>query len=491
MRKYPIREIEEMDEPFSGVRRRNTIPLSDAHPEVAAEWLYEKNAGWGPESVTRASGVRCWWRCSICQREYKAQVCNRTSGQKSACPYCASKRVCDDNALAVFYPSLAKEWHPTKNKKLKFTDVMRASNKRAWWLCRVCSHEWQCAIDDRTIMESGCPACYEARMEQARLHPQRNETPQIVLSADSEPSRSWYEKPSSADFVSLYDFSKRLASEWHPIKNGKITARDIAKGSDAMAWWRCRKGADHEWQAVVYSRTGRKSGCPFCNNRKLSVTNSLAKKNPKLAKEWHPVKNGKLKPADVVAGGRQKYWWQCKVDSSHEWEAQIDSRMSGCGCPDCAHTRVSKQNCLSNEFPYIAAQLHPAKNAEITGDNIAAMSSRKVWWKCAKGPDHEWQATPANRTGRGSGCPFCAGKQLSVISSLAALFPKKTEQWDKKKNGKLRPEDFSPHSKEVVWWICAKKHRWQQSIQKRVRSPISCWECTGVNSPGSKPKAYS
>src|SRR6185369_12534553 len=104
MRKIPIIEIEEVQEPFCGCRRRNMVPLSDAEPEIADEWLYEKNAGWGPEDFSRASGVRCWWICAICMRDYKAQICNRTSGQRSACPYCAGKRVCSDNSLADLAP---------------------------------------------------------------------------------------------------------------------------------------------------------------------------------------------------------------------------------------------------------------------------------------------------------------------------------------------------------------------------------------------------
>lgn len=485
MRKYPIVEIEDMQEPFCGVRRKNLVPLCDAEPEIAEEWLYKENCGWGPEHVSRASGVRCWWECRSCKRPYKAQVCNRTSGQRSACPYCASKRVCEENSFAVLYPHVAREWHPTKNKKFKVTDVMYASGKRAYWLCSKCNHTWECAIADRTILESGCPACYEARMEYARQHPQRHETPQIVLNAGIKPSRQWYEKPSSENFVSLYEYSKTLSRQWHPDKNGDIRPINIAKGSDAIAWWKCRKGPDHEWQAAVYSRTGpRAGGCPFCLNLRLSVTNCLATKAPKLAKEFHPKKNGKLTPQTVIAGGKHKVWWQCSKDKKHEWEADIYRRLRGSQCPDCSHQRVSKDNCLNKDFPYIAAQLHRTKNGGLTGDDIAAFSGTKVWWSCPKGPDHEWEQTPANRTFNGSGCPYCAGKKVSITNCLATLSPETAAQWDKTKNKKLTPKTVSPHSKEVVWWRCDEGHSWQQMVNKRVRSPIACWECTGKTPPG-------
>ncbi|MDR3617464.1 MAG: zinc-ribbon domain-containing protein [Candidatus Obscuribacterales bacterium] len=488
MRKYPIVEIEDMAEPFCGVRRKNMVTLSDAHPYIAEEWVYAKNAGWGPEDVSRASGVRCWWLCRFCNRDYKAQICNRTSGQQSACPYCASKRVCDENSFMVWFPEVAKEWHPTKNGKLKAEEFTHASGIKVWWLCSTCSHDWKCAIADRTCLESGCPACYEARMTYAHDHPSQYETPQRILDENSEPSH-WYGKPSSESFVSLFEWSKALARQWHPTKNGHISANQISKGSDAIAWWKCPKGTDHEWQAPVYSRTKtKKAHCPFCLLKRLSVTNSLAALAPELAKEWHPTKNGKLRPDQVIAGGNDKHWYLCKRDKTHEWETKTNARMKGTQCPDCSHARVSKDNCLNKDFPYIAAQLHPTKNGEYNGDNIAAQSGTKRWWKCYEGPDHDWQATPANRTGRGSGCPACVGKQISVTNCLATLAPEKAKQWDYEKNGSLTPSMVSPHSKEVVWWLCEDGHSWDQSINKRVRSPITCWDCTGKTKPGTQAK---
>lgn len=488
MRKYPIVEIEDMQEPFCGRRRNNTVPLDVAFPEIAAEWLYSRNGGWGPEHVSRASGVRAWWQCSFCSREYKSQISNRTNNS-SGCPYCASKKVCSDNSLTELNPDIAAEWHPTKNKIFKVTSVTKASSKRAWWLCSKCKHSWECAICDRTTLDSGCPACYEARMEYARQNPKRTEHQQIVLSEDSEPSRQWYDKPSSENFVSLYEYSKSIARQWHPTKNGNLRPFQIAKGSDAIAWWKCRKGDDHEWQAPVYSRTrSRQANCPFCLNLRLSATNSLRAKAPEIAKEWHPTKNGKLTPDKVIAGGKRKVWWQCKKDKSHEWETQVYLRIKGGKCPDCNHTRVSKENCLNKDFAYIAAQLHPTKNGDRNGDNIAAQSGQKFWWICPEGPDHVWQATPGNRTSRGSGCPACNGKQVSITNCLATLNPDTASLWHPR-NGKLSPSDITPNSKKLVWWRCPKGHEWQQTVAKRTKSTVKCWTCLGKKSPSTQSKA--
>ena len=43
----------------------------------------------------------------------------------------------------------------------------------------------------------------------------------------------------------------------------------------------------------------------------VAPTNSLSFKNPKLASEWHPTKNGNLTPSDVTLASPKKVWWKC------------------------------------------------------------------------------------------------------------------------------------------------------------------------------------
>ena len=62
---------------------------------------------------------------------------------------------------------------------------------------------------------------------------------------------------------------------------------------------------------------------------------SLAKRFPKLAAEWHPTKNGNLRPEDVSYGSKKKVWWKCHVADDHEWFTTVLSRTykpQGCAC---------------------------------------------------------------------------------------------------------------------------------------------------------------
>src|SRR5438309_2135044 len=112
----------------------------------------------------------------------------------------------------------------------------------------------------------------------------------------------------------------------------------------------------------------------------LSIT------HPQLAAEWHPTKNGDLRPDQVYAGSDKKVWWLCR--GGHEWQARIANRKHERGCPYCAGRKISDTNSLVALFPDLAVEWHPTKNGELTPDQVVAGSARKVWWQCPKFPNH-------------------------------------------------------------------------------------------------------
>ena len=114
--------------------------------------------------------------------------------------------------------------------------------------------------------------------------------------------------------------------------------------------------------------------------------NDLATKRPDLATEWHPTKNGDLKPTDVTAGSEKKAWWRHQVEdgSWHEWQAKVCDRTGArsSGCPYCANRKVlAGFNDLATKRPDLAAEWHPAKNGDLEPSAILAGSHRKFWWR--------------------------------------------------------------------------------------------------------------
>lgn len=209
---------------------------------------------------------------------------------------------------------------------------------------------------------------------------------------------------------------------------------------------------------------------------------SLAYSHRTLSKEWLGERNGELSPRDVTSGSDRKVWWRCKVDPTHEWEASIYNRARlGAGCQMCAGRVATPSTSLRAMHPRIAEEWHAARNGQRTPDTVVPGSCRKVWWKCAADGSHEWQATPASRAKRGSRCPMCSGRIATPTTSLRALYPKLTREWDRARNRDLNPGKLRPGSPRKVWWVCAKDkaHRWQASINNRAMSGKGCPICAG------------
>jgi hypothetical protein len=132
-----------------------------------------------------------------------------------------------------------------------------------------------------------------------------------------------------------------IASEWDAEKNPDIDITKVTARSSKMASWKCEAG--HTWQARIVNRANGTHACPYCSahprhqRRLLPGFNDLAHRNPELASEWHPSKNGTLTPAQIAVNSGKKVWWQGRC--GHEWQARVANRNHGSGCPYCYKIR--------------------------------------------------------------------------------------------------------------------------------------------------------
>lgn len=212
-----------------------------------------------------------------------------------------------NNSLAVVNPSLAKEWHPVKNKGLQPTQVAANSGMKAWWIDKY-GHEWPAVVASRNAGNCGCSICRGLR---------------VLIGFN--------------DLESNYP---QIAAEWNYDKNDGLLPSEVTSKSGKQIWWKCPKG--HEYRRSIIERTAKGHGCPYCSNHKVLVGyNDLQTTHPELASEWLYEKNGDLKPTDVTAGKSIKVWWKCKT-CGREWEAYISNRSRGAGCSSCSHKKGDK-----------------------------------------------------------------------------------------------------------------------------------------------------
>ncbi|MBB2903574.1 putative Zn-finger protein [Kineococcus radiotolerans] len=451
--------------------------LTATHPQLAEEWDGQRNGALSPTQVVAGSDKVVWWRCSQ-GHAYDSPVSRRTGPRASGCPYCSGRRpVAGVSDLASTHPHLAMQWHPTRNSERSPQTVSRASGGSVWWQCAT-GHEWRELISVRTARATACPGCTGRSMllpgvnDLASTHPHLAAQWHPTRNGDLQPSglmagsdaRIWWRgacghewaavcssragtattattagvgcpvctgRQVLAGFNDLATTHPHLSAQWHPTRNGDLTAAGVVAGSGHKVWWRCEQG--HEWAAVIASRTsgpgrepeegkqqegdrgdgeaGRRAGgrgCPICSRRQvLAGVNDLATTHPHLLPQWHPTRNGDLSPTDLTAGSGRRVWWRC--EQQHEWATTAASRTGplATGCPVCSNKSLRPGvNDLATTHPHLAAQWHPVRNGDLTPADVIAGTRRTLWWCCPLG--HEWPAMASNRARLGVGCPDCA-----------------------------------------------------------------------------------
>ena len=150
--------------------------------------------------------------------------------------------------------------------------------------------------------------------------------------------------------------------------------------------------------------------CEMKKIKKLCEDNNLKFLFTEIAKEWHPSKNGDLKPEEFTPGSNKKFWWLCP--KGHSYYSLISPRtrpVKPSGCPYCSENTVTKENNLMVTFPNIAKEWHQSKNGKLKPDQFKFSSSKKVWWLCKYGHEYETKIIYRTRKDNPISCTLCVG----------------------------------------------------------------------------------
>lgn len=350
---------------------------------IALEWHPERNGNLTPATIVATSNKKVWWY-GKCGHEWEQSVYSRTK-EHHGCPICAKRLQTSFPEQALFYyikkafpdaintyeeifdnqmeidvfiPSIkmgieydGANWHADNDSTRKEIEKYFICKERGISLIRV--KEDAKASNNRT----------SDYIVNIRRHPTPQELDssilavlnilKVELTVDTQVDAPNIREGYISGMVknSLLHLRPEVASLWHPRCNGKLTPDMFAVSSGTKVWWLCPE-CGNEWQARIAARTAG-SGCKLCGYKKraasriknsISLRGSLADNNPFLAKEWHPIKNINLSPHDVMSASGKKVWWKCS-DCGFEWQATINSRARGCGCPSCTgHVKQKVEN---------------------------------------------------------------------------------------------------------------------------------------------------
>lgn len=256
--------------------------------------------------------------------------------------------------------------------------------------------------------------------------------------------------------------------DWEENNRNNLFPDKITLASRKRVFWKCHI-CSGTWNTQVKER----NGCPYCSGfYALPGFNDLATTHPELSLQWDYSKN-QIRPEDVTHGSHKKVFWNC--NKGHSWDAQINSRVKGQGCPYCNNKRVlTGYNDLETINPNLAKEWDYEKNESLKPSEVVFGSKKKVWWRCSN--NHSWQAQIIYRN-NGRGCPVCANRKIvKNYNDFASEHPELLIEWDFEKNEKA-PSEYACFSREKVWWICKKGHSWKAAIGDRSRGN-GCAKCT-------------
>lgn len=263
---------------------------------------------------------------------------------------------------------------------------------------------------------------------------------------------------------------KWVLQEWDYEQNQHLDLGTILEKSGKRAWWICQNNKKHKWEATIASRT-KGIGCPYCAGKKVLYEESFGYLSSDLLKEWDSSKN-EMSPFKIRIFSNKKVWWIC--EKGHEWEAKVNQRSNGRGCPYCARQIVTKESSLFTTHPELSREWHPSKNNGILPETVFYGTQKKYWWVCKEG--HEWDASPNNRS-RGRNCPYCNNKKATTINNLEVLRPELIQEWIFDMNIGINPKTLTLGSDQKIWWKCSIcDHKWESRINKRAKGQ-GCPKC--------------
>jgi hypothetical protein len=292
--------------------------------------------------INNKTGVHC--KCKICGfshyidgKQWKPTPTSLLHENRK-CPACIGQAVLQGfNDLATLRPDIAAEWNYEKNTDLSPNMVTLHSNKKMWWKCSKCGHEWRTAITHRSY-GAGCPKCWDEMQtsfpEQAIL---------FYCKQITDAKSRWSELGSEID-IYLPRFNTGVeynGSYWHKNANkteskikffkkkniriiviadgvGNIVDGDVITHDSKSLDWAINALFELIKVPSIDINTKRDAQKIYQQYLISKKENSFGTKYSKKALEWDNDKNEGVTPYMVSEYSEKRFWRICpKCNKSH------------------------------------------------------------------------------------------------------------------------------------------------------------------------------
>lgn len=311
--------------------------------------------------INNRTGIHC--KCRICGfshyidgRSWRPTPNDLFSGRE--CPSCIGQAVLQGfNDLATLRPDISSEWNYEKNNDLLPNMVTLHSNKKVWWKCSVCGHEWHTKISYRSY-GSGCPGCWA---EMQTSFPEQAILFYCKQITDAESRYSEFGKEIDIYLPKLNIGIEYNGSYWHKdtkrteskinfFQQNNIKIITITDGpsdiidenviihTNKSLDWAIKKLFELIKLPCVDINTKRDEQKIYQQYLIYKKENSFGFRHPEKAKDWDNERNGKITPYMVNASSEKKFWRICPK-CNKPYQTSIFSWANSDGCKSCANAK--------------------------------------------------------------------------------------------------------------------------------------------------------
>ena len=216
--------------------------------------------------------------------------------------------------------------------------------------------------------------------------------------------------------------------------------------------------------------------CPYCSNRKLSVTNSLLTMFPDLALQFDPLLNGGRQANQVIFKEGKRFLWRCPNNHtfSSTIRSMIQSKETGrVACPYCRHEE-QQSLLLADEYPDLFEESYNWLNCPTLkkpSPSQTKSSDREVL------PSFPFERLYTNSYSEelSTASPVTSSTSMSRLKTFTPTDPANQSLNRALQNHIIEyrkwREQIHSDDTSIIWWVCSYNttHIWRESVRSRVR----------------------
>jgi hypothetical protein len=387
------------------------------------------------------------------------------------CNICKSRRFINFKGETHKGKLKIKCWNEKMNKGTDIKLVGKSSNKKYWFNCDKCDHNFNSIINGITNRNTWCSYCANQKICDD-------------LNCNTCNTRRFIK------YEGLTKKGKLKIKCWNKIKNKTIDINSITKKIHIKCWFSCDV-CGHDFNSMIYDICNDK-WCSYCSNKKICNNNcdicfskSLASYKGKTIKnnfKRNCIENG-IKPKEIFKYSNKQYLFKCDI-CKHKFKSYISDIVDNKWCPYCSKPckkicdDINCKICFNNSFASYTGLTgnnklkidcwDKDKNKNQLPKNIIYGTHKKYWFECDM-CNHTFKSTITVIV-KGCWCPyccvgckvlcsdnyckFCHENSLASYNGLTNKNTLKIKCLDNDKNNNINPRKIIKNSGNKYWFKC-------------------------------------